>query len=375
MPVARAFMENCVYVWIDSIDPLQALLARHPGQRLVGLDTEFMRVDSFYPQLALAQVNLGGEIALIDPVALRGLGGIAPVLADPAVTVVMHSASEDLEALAPAVPDGIGELFDTQIAAAMTGLGLGLSYQKLVAAIAGVDLPKTETRSDWLRRPLSAQQLDYAAQDVVHLSALHDELGARLDALGRRAWHAEDCRRLLDKARRHRDGDAEPQRGFKGAAEWPREQQARLRRVLLWREAAARRADKPRPWLIDDAHALDFVQKPPHDADDLFARTKGLRALRGALRAELFDVLTAPLDPPELDFAPIFPLPTPKQKRALAAMKDVVNATATELNLPDGLLCARRHLETLYFDRRWPDALEGWRKVLLYDALVSKLDD
>ena len=363
-----------MYVWIDSTDPLQTLLARHPGQRLVGLDTEFMRIDSFYPQLALAQINLGGEIALLDPVALKGLGGLAPILADPAVTVVMHSASEDLEALAPAVPDGIGELFDTQIAAALSGLGLGLSYQKLVAAITGVDLPKTETRSDWLRRPLSAQQLEYAAQDVVHLSALYDELGARLDALGRRAWHAEDCRRLLDKGR-HRDGDPEPQRGLKSAAEWPREQQALLRRVLLWREAAARRADKPRPWLIDDAHALEFAQKPPHDSDDLFARTKGLRALRGALRAELLDVLQAPLEPGELDFAPIFPLPNPKQKRALAAMKDIVTAVATELNLPEGVLCARRHLEALYFDRRWPDALDGWRKPLLHDALMSKLDD
>ena len=363
-----------MYTWIDDADSLNTLLARHDGVRLVGFDTEFMRVDSFYPQLALAQANVGGEIALVDPLRLGGLGALAPMLADPATVVVMHSASEDLEALAPAVAGGVGTLFDTQIAAALVGLGLGMSYQKLVAAIAGVDLPKTETRSDWLRRPLSAQQLDYAAQDVVHLPAIHAELGRRLDALGRREWHAEDCRRLIDRAR-HRDGDPEPQRGFKSAAEWPREQQALLRRVLLWREAAARRVDKPRPWLIDDAHVLDFVQKPPHDADELFARTKGLRALRGALRAELLDVLQVPLDPSELEFAPIFPLPSPKQKRALAAMKDVVTTTAAALDLPDGLLCARRHLETLYFDRRWPDALDGWRKPLLHDALVAKLDD
>ena len=363
-----------MYDWIDRTEPLQALLARHPGERLVGLDTEFMRIDSFYPQLALAQANLGGEIALLDPVALRGLGGLAGMLADPAVTVVMHSASEDLEALAPAVQGGIGTLFDTQIAASMSGLGLGLSHQKLVAAITGVDLPKTETRSDWLRRPLSAEQLDYAAQDVVHLAAIHAELGARLDALGRRAWHEEDCRRLLDKAK-HRDGDSEPQRGFKPAAEWPREKQALLRRVLRWREYAARHVDKPRPWLIDDAHALDFVEKPPHDSDELFARSKGLRALRGALRAELLEILHTPLVEAELEFAPIFPMPNPKQKRALAAMKEAVAAVATSLALPEGLLCARRHLETLVFDRRWPDALEGWRKPLLHDALMSKLAD
>ncbi|HSX61111.1 MAG TPA: HRDC domain-containing protein [Tahibacter sp.] len=358
--------------WIAQPDAAAALVARHNPARLIGLDTEFMRVDSFYPRLALTQVNLGGEIALLDPLALNGVGALGPLLADPANTCVMHSASEDLEALAVAVPAGIGQLFDTQIAAAMTGFGAGLSYQKLVAAITGVDLPKAETRSDWLRRPLSTEQLEYAAQDVVHLPALHAELDARLDQRGRRDWHAEDCRRLLQKAR-SRDGDPQPQRGFKSAAEWPRERQALLRRVLLWREATARRVDKPRPWLLDDAHIMDFVTNIPRDIDELFQRAKGLRALRGAQRDELLSVLTDPLEADELDFAPVFPLPTPAQKRIIAAMKESVVAIATELDIPDGLLCARRHLEAFVFDREWPEALDGWRRTLLYDALTAKV--
>ena len=357
--------------WIAQPDAAAALVARHNPARLIGLDTEFMRVDSFYPRLALVQVNLEGEVALLDPLALNGVGALSPLLADAANTCVMHSASEDLEALSGAVPAGIGTLFDTQIAAAMTGLGAGLSYQKLVAAITGVDLPKAETRSDWLRRPLSAEQLEYAAQDVVHLPALHAELDARLEQRSRREWHAEDCRRLLQKAR-SRDGDPQPQRSFKSAAEWPRERQALLRRVLLWREATARRVDKPRPWLLDDAHIMDFVTNPPHDVDELFQRAKGLRALRGAQRDELQTVLTEPLAADEMDFAPVFPLPTPAQKRAIAAMKESVVAIATELDIPDGLLCARRHLETLVFDGIWPEALEGWRKTLLFDALMAK---
>lgn len=358
--------------WIAQPEAATALVARHAATRLIGLDTEFMRIDSFYPRLALVQVNLDGEIALLDPLALAGVGALAPLLADPAYTCVMHSASEDLEALAEAVPAGLGRLFDTQIAAAMTGFGAGLSYQKLVAAIVGVDLPKAETRSDWLRRPLSAEQLDYAAQDVVHLAMLHAELDARLDRLGRREWHEEDCRRLLHKAR-SRDGDTQPQRGFKSAAEWPPERQALLRRVLLWREATARRVDKPRPWLLDDMHIMDFVTKPPRDADELFQRAKGLRALRGAQRDELLVVLQEPLAPEEMDFAPIFPLPTPAQKRTIASMKEAVVAIAAGLEIPDGLLCARRHIEAFVFDRQWPEALEGWRKAILFDALSGKL--
>lgn len=358
--------------WIAQPEAVASLLARHPDTRVIGLDTEFMRIDTFYPRLALVQVNIAGEIALLDPLALDGLAALAPRLGDTATVCVMHSASEDLEALALAVPQGLGQLFDTQIAAAMVGLGAGLSYQKLVAALTGVDLPKAETRSDWLRRPLSAEQLDYAAQDVVHLAALHRQLEQRLDELGRRAWHAEDCQRLLGKAR-SRDGDPQPQRGFKPAAEWPRTQQALLRRVLLWREATARRIDKPRPWLLDDPHIIDFVLRPPHDSDELFARAKGLRALRGAQRDELLDVLQHPIQDDEMDFAPIFPLPTSAQKRTIAAMKESVVALAAELNVPDGLLCARRHLEALVFDREWPEALEGWRKGLLYEALMDKI--
>jgi ribonuclease D len=365
-------MEFCVHPWIAQPDAAAALVERHNAARLIGLDTEFMRVDSFYPRLALVQVNLEGEVALLDPLALNGVAALGPLLADPANTCVMHSASEDLEALSTAVPAGLGRLFDTQIAAAMTGLGAGLSYQKLVAAITGVDLPKAETRSDWLRRPLSAEQLEYAAQDVVHLQALHAELDARLDQRGRRDWHAEDCQRLLQKAR-SRDGDPQPQRSFKSAADWPRERQALLRRVLLWREATARRVDKPRPWLLDDAHIMDFVTNPPHDVDALFQRAKGLRALRGAQRDELFTVLAEPLAADELDFEPVFPLPTPAQKRAIAAMKESVVAIAAELDIPDGLLCARRHLEALIFDGAWPEALEGWRKTLLFDALMAKV--
>src|SRR6185312_13712851 len=112
-----------------------------------------MRTDTFRPRLALLQVNTGGAIALLDSPRLGDHAALAQRLLDPGVTCVMHSASEDLEALADILPSGPAQLFDTQIAAAMTGLGAGLSYQKLVALLLGIDLPKAETRSDWLKRP------------------------------------------------------------------------------------------------------------------------------------------------------------------------------------------------------------------------------
>jgi ribonuclease D len=357
--------------WIDRTDALSELVREAPAT--FGLDTEFMRISTFFPRLALVQAVLGERVALIDPVA-NGieLDALGAVLADPARLVVMHSAGEDLEALATRFAGGIGQLFDTQIAAAFAGLGAGLGYQKLVREILGIDLPKAETRSDWLRRPLSPQQIEYAAHDVIHLPALHAALAARVAGRGYTAWLVEDCRRLIERARR-READPEPQTALRGAADWPLPRQAMLKRVLLWREATARRTDTPRPWILDDAAALDLSSHPPKSDSGLAERTKGLRGLRSALRRELFDLLQRPIEDDDLKLEPIPRAPSLKEKPALAALRDAAAARATELDLPEGLLAARRHVETLLVTRRWPAALEGWRRDVLHDALMPLL--
>ncbi|MEO7064587.1 MAG: ribonuclease D [Dokdonella sp.] len=355
--------------WIERNDALRNLLENAPAT--IGLDTEFMRIDTFLPRLALVQAEVDGRIALIDPTADMDSTPFAAVLADPARVCVMHSASEDLEAFAT-WSCSIAKLFDTQIAASFAGLGAGLGYQKLVRELTGVDLPKGETRSDWLRRPLSEHQLEYAAQDVIHLPLLHAELGERVERRGYSAWLEEDCARMLERARQ-REPDTQPQIGLRGAAEWPRERQALLRRVLRWRDATARAINRPRPWLLDDAHALDLSSRVPTTADELAERTRGLRALRSEQRADLLGVLNAPLQPDELEFTPIPHAPTARDKNAIAAMKEVVAARAAELDVPEGLLCSRRHLESLIATREWPAAIEGWRRGVLHDDLISRL--
>ncbi len=356
--------------WIADAATLDSWLAIAPAGAHAGLDTEFMRTNTFAPKLALVQLNIDGRTALIDAPLLGTHAGLAARLGGHANLVIMHSASEDLDALSPLLPDGPGELFDTQIAAALAGIGFGLSYQKLVSSMLGIDLPKSETRSDWLQRPLSAAQLDYAAQDVVHLAELHAQLAAKLDALGRSQWLREDCRRLIDRVV-HAQPDPQPQLAFRGASEWPREAQMRLRRLLLWREASARSLDKPRPWLLDDAAALNLAAQPPANTEELFERTRGLRALRSAQRREVFEQLQRPFDADDETAQPIPPPLTTADKRTLAKMKDEVARIAQTLGIADGLLCPRRHLEALLSDRAWPAALEGWRKPLLQDALTG----
>lgn len=359
--------------WIDRRDALEAWLARLPADAAPGVDTEFMRRNTFHPQLALLQLGWNGHYALVDPLAFDIGDTLRSRLADGPMVTVMHSAGEDLEALAPLLPQGPGTLFDTQIAAAFVGMGLGLSYRALVAELVGVELDKGETRSDWLQRPLTESQRLYATLDVVYLEPIHAQLAARLAERGRTDWHAEDCERLKRRADA-RDGDPQPQRSFRAAAEWPRPQQALLRRILLWRDRSARTLDRPRSWLLEDALALSLAQDPPGNLAGLEQRSRGQRALRSAQRAELFDLLGPTPDAHELATTTAIPASVQgSAKKALAAMKDAVDRQASELGLPPGLLCPRKVLEEYLTTGEWPEFLDGWRRGVLHERLSGLL--
>ena len=194
--------------WISDPADLQARLAERPAS--VGIDTEFIRERTYWPQLALVQLAMGDpatgtamDVLLIDPLVPGMCAALAPLLTDPGVLEIMHSASEDLVAFKRACGVVPAPLFDTQIAAALAGIGGGMGYQAYsVQERLGVALTKGETRSDWLRRPLSPAQLEYAADDVLHLDALYRDLAAQLDTFQRRAWLDEDAARLLATAQR-----------------------------------------------------------------------------------------------------------------------------------------------------------------------------
>ncbi len=358
--------------WIDQRETLQAWLADLPADAAVGVDTEFMRRNTFYPQLALLQLGWNGRHALIDPLAFNIGDALQPSLGVGAAVTVMHSASEDLEVLAPLLPEGPRVLFDTQIAAAFVGMGLGVSYRALVADLTGVDLDKGETRSDWMRRPLTTSQCSYAALDVVYLKTIHEQLTTRLQQRGRSEWHAEDCERL--KHRVHRHGDPQPQRAMRGAADWSTARQTLLRRLLLWRDRSARSLDVPRPWLLDDTLALSLAHQPPEKLAELEQRARGQRALRSAQRNELFELLAPAVSADEIAATASIPgHPQGPAKQALGAMKQLVDTIATELDLPPGLLCPRKVLEEYVVTAEWPEFLQGWRRAVLHDRLATLL--
>ena len=368
---ARKQLRNLVTDWISNPDTLRARLsaAMPATEARVGLDTEFVRERTWWPQLALVQIAIGDEILLVDPLAPGIPATLAPLLADTSVLKVMHSASEDLIAFKHACGVVPTPLFDTQIAAALTGVGAGVGYQRLVQDTLGIALVKGETRSDWLRRPLSPAQLEYAADDVRHLFALHDQLDARLGELDRRDWLVEDCARLVGNAQRD-ELERWPHLSLRVVQFLDRDAQIRLLRLLRWRDAYARDNDRPRNWILDGELAVTLARNPPVDRAglqrQLDATPKSPRSLADAIWQALETPLADEADAPS-------PRSDDRDKAALRRLQDAVAARSAALGLPDGVLASKRWVEALLDGDDWPGPLSGWRRAQLEPALAPLL--
>lgn len=356
--------------WIDTPGALRARLANPPAA--VGLDTEFIRERTYWPQLALVQIALGeadDDILLVDPLQPGMREALAPLLADSAVLKLMHSPSEDLVAFQYACRTLPTPLFDTQAAAALCGLGAGLGYQKLVQAVAGVELAKGETRSDWLRRPLSPAQLEYAADDVRHLHALHRELQARLAGNGRAAWLEEDSARQLANAASD-EGERWPHLAIRSAQFLDAEGQRRLLRMLRWRDAQARTSDRPRSWILDNELAVALARQKLDSRLRFDALLDANPKAPRSLRTPLWEALITPIaDEAKAPLA----RGDDRDKKQLRALQEAVAAVAGEHQLPEGLLASRKVLEALQDGSGWTGPLAGWRRALLEPRLAPLL--
>jgi ribonuclease D len=358
--------------WIADPAALDALIAAPPA--LLALDTEFVRERTYWPQLALVQIAPQGaqgedEVLLIDPLVPGMPEALARLLSDPRSLKLMHSAGEDLIALRQTCGALPRPLFDTQIAAALCGIGAGLGYQRLMQELLGVAVDKGETRSDWLRRPLSDAQLHYAADDVRHLEAAWRLLRDRLDAAGRMAWLEEDCNRLLDNAE-HDVPERWPHLGMRSAQFLDRDGQIRLLRLLRWRETQARASDRPRSWILDNELAALLARTPPRDMGALQRLFEGQPKAPRKLAGQVLDALHTAL-PDETDL-PLARLDD-RDRQTYKQLQQAVAARSAELGLPDGVLASRRWLEALQDGEDWPGALAGWRRAQLEPLLAPLL--
>jgi len=364
-------------IWIDQDDQLAELCSTWRKQAAIAVDTEFMRSDTFYPIAGLLQIGDGKGCYLIDPLAIKNIAPLRELMLDTAVTKVLHSCSEDLEVFQRWLDAVPAPLFDTQVAAAFAGLGFSLGYSGLVKSLLTIDIPKDETRSDWLQRPLSIAQLKYAALDVAHMLIVYGKLLQILKASERLEWVKSDCADLVTNARKTEDySDAYQKVGF--AWKLRPQELAILKQLCIWREREARARDLPRNRLIKEPSLWEIARKKIQDmahllkVPDIPSRT---------LKNDAETILQIVSDALELDES-IWPVrldPPLAQSEGplMKALKNYVRDYAEQMQLPPEVLIRKKDYESLVRsgmhggEYELPVRLLGWRFALIGEGLLN----
>lgn len=336
------------------------------GSPCFGLDTEFMRVKTYHPDLCLVQVSRpDGGLGCIDPLAvdqamlgerLAAVGGV----------VVIHSAGQDLEVLDHALGFVPGTLFDTQLGAAFAGIGEQVSYAALAREILDVDVAKGETRTDWRRRPLSDAQVAYAFEDVAYLVDIYKELYERLHASGKLHWMQKACADLV--AQQASSADDGVVARFKGGASLSPVDQPLLRDLVLWREDKARAIDRPREWVVAGQDLVEIARRRPADRDDLQSCTTLNEAQVRRYADDLLERVTrhAGGEPARIwhgrtDLSA-------DQRAQVKSLQRRVRALCEDLSISAAAIVSRADIEALVLGR--PGRLDsGWRRDLFGEAV------
>jgi ribonuclease D len=355
-------------IWVDRSDDLAALARALQPQTSIGVDTEFLRERTFFPKLCLLQLSAAGQIWCVDTLRVGSLDPLMPALTAPGHPKLIHAARQDLEAVYLTAQRVVSPVFDTQIGAACIGMRPQVGYAELVKTLLDVTIPKGQTRTDWSKRPLTRAQLDYAADDVLYLNDIAEQLKKRLKELRREHWVLEDCLELEDRSLYEPDLDFAWER-LRGVGQLPAEPRSRAKALAVWREKLARERDLPRAWILPDAAIFAIAHANPATQ----AALEAVQPLNEKFAASLLEALHAS-SVSAADRAPIRDeRPTPEQKALLDRLSKIVDARAAELSVSAEVLAPRGELKSLAMGNRGTHALTGWRKQEIGDLLLAGL--
>jgi ribonuclease D len=343
----------------------------------VVIDTEFMRRNTFFPEVALLQVSFGGTAWLIDPLTLTNLSPLAELLTDPAVVKVLHSGSEDLEVFQRWLGVLPQPLFDTQRAAALLDMGFGLGYGALVEAVCQVSLEKGETRSNWLQRPLTDSQCHYAAQDVIYLHDVWLELSQKCREQGKYDWVLADGE---DATAGLASNGRDYFRRIKSAWKLDPRQLGALITICSWREDVARERNKPRGWIIDDKVCLQLALNLPATQAELKAVVEMPAPALRRYGEHFLTLLEQNRELPTESLPERLPAPlSSAQRQQSKKLKQRVREIAVALGAAPEILLASKDYEILLREaagerpdlpRHWL----GWRKEAVLAPLRGHLE-
>jgi ribonuclease D len=366
-----------VSIWIDSNAQLQTLCDQLSNCSLLAVDTEFIRTDTFYPKIALIQLSDGEHCWLIDVLAIDDFLVLKELLESSEISLIFHACAEDLEVLDHALNIQPTKIFDTQIAAGITNIGYCMGYARLVEALLDIKLDKQETRSNWLARPLTERQLEYATLDVLYLHKLHNLLSLALDDQQRRDWFSEETKSLTTLVAERKNNQNYYQR-IKGAWRLSAQSLTVLAELCQWREAMARSRDIPRSRIAKDTVLFEIARQLPETRRQLFDLEDWPS---GAVKRYADAVLKQIAIAKQQTTVPALPQPLSKNKTAiLKKMRNAMLSIAEDRQIPSEFLCNKKELEAIlrssdHSGGQWPVRLtDGWRRLWVKPAIEAVLD-
>lgn len=348
---------------ITSQDSLIQFCAEIGGNSFIALDTEFIREKTYYPQLCLIQVATDTALACIDPLAVKDLAPLAQILFNPNVTKVFHAARQDMEIFTLLFGRPPAPVFDTQIAATLLGSGDQIGYANLVHTLLGVQLDKSQSRTDWFKRPLDKAQVEYAADDVRFLVKVYHNQVEQLDRLGRSEWPRADFAELSDPGAYQSNTD-NIWRKMGGINNLRGVQLAVALELVRWREQLAIQKDRPRKHILADELIIDISRLRPRSAEELSSLRGAPPNLRDSLGTAIVEVVQRALASPKEAWPtlPAFSKPTVGEEATVDVLNALIKFAAHRDQIAPSALCGRKELELLVQGERDLPILHGWRR-------------
>jgi len=370
--------------YIDSTEALDRACRKLANASVLCVDTEFHRESTYYPEFALIQIASKEACYLIDPIAISDLSPLWTLMHNPDILKVFHAVRQDAEIILKESGSLPLPLFDTQIAAALLGFGLQVGFGNLVQRILGKALPKAESFTDWLRRPLRPAQIIYAADDVIYLMPVYQHLREQLQARGRLVWLEEEQAILCSEETYTNDSENVFWR-VKGVNKLKPKQLAILRELAVWREQQAKKRDIPRRRIVGDEPLLALARKTQLAIEGL----SGIRGLNGGVARRFGeDMLHAwqrGQQCPESEWPR--PKTSPRNSEGtemrLELLSALVRLRAEEVRIASNILASKQDIAALaswanhgsFSTDNLPDnpCLHGWRKELIGNDMLRML--
>lgn len=362
-------------LYIDTPPSLDAFCQQLGTAAWIALDTEFLREKTYYPKLCLIQIATPEVVACIDPIALGDLSPLLEIIFDEGITKVMHSGRQDMEIFYNLHGKPPSPVFDTQIAALLLGYADQIGYANLVKEMLGVELDKLHTRADWSLRPLSADQLKYAADDVVYLADIYRKMTARLTEMERLAWLSGDFERLASPGL-YGNPPGQAWLKVKGGNRLKGASLSVLQVLAEWRETTAQQKDRPKGWILRDDALLDIARHRPLSTEAL-GKIRGLSD--GLIRNSgklLVKLVSEAAERPPVPFPDTGKRikPTPDQNALVDVMMALVRMSGEQNDLNPAVLASRKQLEQLVHGDTDINVMQGWRKKFVGEQLARFLD-